>query len=282
MAKNLNTILLAVLVAAVLGLAFYVFRQSKKEPEPGPPGPPGAPAPILPPVVIEDDTPDVVIQDPPNDNGAITLQEANYGQVLTTKPFPVGFVPGPTASPCIVARYLLDLPGMPSYTAESRLPWTYEERLVLQTFEALCADGARIQIIQQNAGFGFLAYVIFRDELPYDFDYALIYQPKLGWQLIKCLDYHGKACESVVGPYGGYGHGGHGKGHGYDKGYEKGSAYDKAHGKDRAQLAPRPQLAQRPQPPPTNFLPQNPFGFNMGGIWGARKQIPITSRKSLQ
>lgn len=312
MANRVNTILLALLGVGFLILTFYVFRQSRQTPEPGPPGPPGPAgepaAPVLPPVTVEDNTPDavvvqdsptIVVQDPPSDNGAVDLDEANYGPVLATKPFPAGFIPGPTASPCIVARYLLDLPGMPSYNPQERLPWTYEERLVLQTIEQLCADGSRVRPIQQNEGFGFLAYVIFREDVPYDYDYALVYQPKLGWQLIKCLDFHGKACESVVGPYGPkkylpyyekpyyekpyygkpyYGKPYHGKPHHGKPNHGKPHHYVQPHGPVQQGVAQN-QPALKGNGP--HLVPPFPTGFNLGGFWGAKKRNQsVTSRKA--
>ena len=196
MANNLvSNILLAVMFLSIIGIGIYLFTQ-KDQVVAGPPGPPGPAGSMgTPGVTIPAPSgSDTVILPPeegPPNHGTVELDEANYGPVLATQPFPLGFVPGPTASPCIVSRYLLDLPGMPSYLAQERLPWTYEERLVLQTIQNLCADGNRVRIIQQSQGFGFLAYIIYSDDVPYDYDYALIYQPKLGWQLIKCLGYGG-------------------------------------------------------------------------------------------
>lgn len=128
-----------------------------------------------------------VLIEPPSDNGAIDLDEANYGPVLATKPFPTGFVPGPSASPCIVARYLLDLPGMPSFIPQERLPWTYEERLVLEAFEELCNDDDMVKTIRLQGGFGFFAYIIDKNSVPYNRYFVLFYLPKLGWQLGRCI-----------------------------------------------------------------------------------------------
>ena len=128
-----------------------------------------------------------VILSHPDDHGAVDMDEANYGPVLTTKPFPAGFVPGPTASPCIVARYLLDLPGMPSFIPQERLPWTYEERLVLEAFQELCNDGDMVKTVRLEGGFGFFAYIIDKNSVPYNRYFVMFYLPKLGWQLGRCI-----------------------------------------------------------------------------------------------
>lgn len=122
-----------------------------------------------------------------DDNGAVEMDDANYGPVMLTGHFPAGFVPGPTASPCIVARYLLDLPGMPSYLRAEQLPWTYEERLVLEAFEELCNDDRQIKTVRLQGGFGFFAYIIDKSSVPYDRYFVLYYIPKLGWQLGRCI-----------------------------------------------------------------------------------------------